>query len=97
MPTRARPLETGASIARQRPQLRQWTPRHTAPIAQPAAATTPPVGHPPSPRSDRAVHMPWTPRACAAFPLVHTCFPSQPHTSLQGIEATSPRDPCPTR
>jgi hypothetical protein len=95
MTTRARPLEIGASTARQRLQPRQWTPRHTASVAQPVAADHA-AGRPPhSLRSDRAAHAPWTPRACIAFPLVHARFPPWQHTNLQGIEATSPRHPCP--
>jgi hypothetical protein len=97
MPTGARPLEAEASTASQQLLPRQCTPRHTASVAQLAAADRIACRPPPSPRSDHTAHVPRTPRACAVFPLVQACFSSQPHTSLQGIEATSPRHPCPAR
>jgi hypothetical protein len=97
MLTRVRPLETGASTARQHLQLRQWTPRHTAPVAQPVAADRAACRPPRSPRSDHAAHAPWTLRACTVFPLVHARFSPQQHTNLHGIEATSPRHLCPAR
>jgi hypothetical protein len=96
-PTGARPLETKASTASQPLLPRQSTPRDTTHVAQPEAAdhaTRRPLH---GPRSDRAAHAPWTPRACIAFLLVHACSPPQPHTSLHGIEHATPRHPCPAR
>jgi hypothetical protein len=95
MPTRARPLETGASTARQHLQPHQWTPRHTAPVAQPVAIDRAACRPPRSPRSDCTAHTPWMPRACTAFLLMHACFSPQQHTNLHDIKATSPRHLCP--
>jgi hypothetical protein len=91
------PLETEASTARQRLQPRQWMARHTAPVAQPSAADHTACRPPRSPCSNYAAHAPWTPRACAAFPTVHARFSHPQHTSLYGIETTSPRHHCPAR
>jgi hypothetical protein len=85
-PTMRMPMETEASAASQ-PLL----PRHQRPLAtvdatqsMPAA----PTGHRSRSRPcpDPIMHAPWTPRACTAFPLVHTSSPLAPHTVLHGIE-----------
>jgi hypothetical protein len=89
------PLETEASTTRQRLQPRQWMTRHTAPIAQPSAADRTACRPPCNPRSDRAEHTQWTPRGCAAFPTEHARFSFPRHTSLHGIEPTSPCHHCP--
>jgi hypothetical protein len=85
-PTMRTPVETEASAASQ-PLL----PRHQRSLAtvdatqsMPAA----PTGRRPRsrPRSKRVEHAPWTPRACTAFPLMHTSSPLAPHTVLHGIK-----------
>jgi hypothetical protein len=71
--------------------LSPMLPRHQRPLAavdatqsMPAA----PTGRRPHsrPRSDRVEHAPWMPRACIAFPLVHTSSLLTPHTILHGIK-----------
>jgi hypothetical protein len=86
---------------RRRPGARRWWPsfdsklaaaaapehsRSTAHAAQPSPADH--AGHRPlrSPRSDLVAHAPWTPRACNAFPSVHTSISLAPRTVLHGIE-----------
>jgi hypothetical protein len=80
------PMETEASAASQ-----LLLPRHQRPLAivdatqsMPAALTGRTSRS--RPRPDHVEHAPWTPRACTAFPLVHTSSPLAPHTVLHGIE-----------